>query len=75
VQRHDELGQLGRVFQRMVHEIYTREQQFKTQLHTLRIEVDEAKRAREVAEIAESKTFQKLQEEAKAMRNQRNTPN
>ncbi|MEH2191908.1 MAG: DUF3365 domain-containing protein [Nostoc sp.] len=75
VQRHDELGQLGRVFQRMVHEISTREQQFKQQLHTLRIEVDEAKRALEVAEIAESKTFQKLQEEAKAIRNKRNAPN
>ncbi|MFN6488019.1 MULTISPECIES: DUF3365 domain-containing protein [unclassified Nostoc] len=75
VQRHDELGQLGRVFQRMVHEISAREQQFRHQLHTLRIEVDEAKRAREVAEIAESKTFQKLQEEAKAMRNKRNNQN
>ncbi|MBE8998141.1 DUF3365 domain-containing protein [Nostoc sp. LEGE 12447] len=75
VQRHDELGQLGRVFQRMVHEISAREQQFRQQLHTLRIEVDEAKRAREVAEIAESKTFQKLQEEAKEIRNKRNTPN
>jgi methyl-accepting chemotaxis protein len=75
VQRHDELGQLGRVFQRMVHEISAREQQFKQQLHTLRIEVDEAKRAREVAEIAESKTFQKLQEEAKVIRKKRNTPN
>jgi methyl-accepting chemotaxis protein len=75
VQRHDELGQLGRVFQRMVHEISAREQQFKQQLYTLRIEVDEAKRAREVAEIAESQTFQKLQEEAKIIRNKRNTPN
>ncbi|WP_335018294.1 c-type heme family protein [Nostoc sp.] len=75
VQRHDELGQLGRVFQHMVHQISAREQQFKQQLHTLRIEVDEAKRAREVAEIAESKTFQKLQEEAKAIRNKRNAPN
>lgn len=74
VKRNDELGQMGRVFQRLVHEIYAREQQFKKQLQTLRIEVDEAKRAREVAEIAESKTFQKLQEEAKIMRNKRNAP-
>ncbi|MEH2075835.1 MAG: DUF3365 domain-containing protein [Nostoc sp.] len=74
VQRHDELGQLGRVFQRMVHEISVREQQFKQELHTLRIEVDEAKRVREVSEIAESKTFQKLQEEAKVIRSKRNNP-
>jgi HAMP domain-containing protein len=75
VKRNDELGQLGRVFQRMVHEIYAREQKFRQQLHTLRIEVDDAKRTRQVAEIAESETFQKLQEEAKAMRSKRGTAN
>ncbi|NDJ22601.1 DUF3365 domain-containing protein [Nostoc sp. B(2019)] len=75
VKRNDELGQLGRVFQRMMHEIYAREQKLKQQLHTLRIEVDDAKRARQVAEIAESTTFQKLQEEAKAMRSKRNAAN
>lgn len=73
VKRDDELGQLGRVFQRMVHEIYAREQQLKQQLQKLRLEIDDTKRARQVAEIAESETFQKLREEAKEMRNKRNT--
>jgi HAMP domain-containing protein len=71
--REDELGQLGRVFQRMVREIYAREQQLKQQLQKLRLEIDDAKRARQVAEIAESEGFQKLQEEAKEMRDRWNT--
>jgi methyl-accepting chemotaxis protein len=70
--RNDELGQLGRLFQRMVHEIYAREQQLRQQVQKLRLEIDEAKRARQVAEIEESETFQKLQEEAQAMRSIRN---
>lgn len=73
VKRNDELGQLGRVFQRMVHEIYAREQQLRQQVQKLRLEIDDVKRARQVAEIAESESFQKLQEEAKAMRNKRDT--
>lgn len=75
VKRGDELGQLGRVFQRMVHEISAREQQLKQQLQKLRLEIDDAKRVRQVAEIAESESFQKLQEEAKAMRNKRDAAN
>lgn len=73
--RNDELGQMGRVFQRMVHEIYAREQQLRQQVQKLLIEVDETKRARQVAEIAASETFQKLQEEARVMRNKRNAAN
>lgn len=70
--RNDELGQLGRVFQRMVREIYAREQQLRQQLQKLRLEIDENRRAQEVAEISESESFQKLREEARQIRNQRN---
>jgi methyl-accepting chemotaxis protein len=70
--RNDELGQLGRIFQRMVHGIYLREQQLRQQLQKLRLEIDETKRQRQVADIAESEAFQKLQEEAKEMRNRWN---
>jgi methyl-accepting chemotaxis protein len=66
--RDDELGQLGRVFQHMVREIHAREQQLRQQLQKLRLEIDDSKRARQVAEIAETEAFQKLQEEAKEMR-------
>ena len=73
--RTDELGQLGRVFQKMVREVYAREQQLRQQVQKLRIEIDEAKRARQVAEIAETESFQKLQQEAREMRNKRNAAN
>jgi HAMP domain-containing protein len=67
--RTDELGQLGRVFQRMVQEVYAREQHLKQQVQELRIEIDEAKRVRQVAEIAETEYFQNLRQEAKDIRN------
>jgi hypothetical protein len=56
----------------MVHGIYLREQQLRQQLQKLRLEIDETKRQRQVADIAESEAFQKLQEEAKEMRNRWN---
>lgn len=58
--RQDALGQLGRVFQRMAREVYAREQSLKQQLQELRIQIDEAKKAREVAEITESDYFRQL---------------
>lgn len=58
--RSDSLGQLGRVFQRMAREVYAREQSLKQQLQELRIQIDDAKKAREVAEITESDYFRQL---------------
>jgi adenylate cyclase len=66
--RTDELGQLARVFQNMAHEVYIREQRLKQQVQELRIEIDEVKRVREVAEITESEYFQRLQERAQKIR-------
>jgi methyl-accepting chemotaxis protein len=67
-QRTDELGQLGRVFQKMVREVCDREQQLSAQLQQLRVEIDQTKRIHEVEEIAESDYFQKLQQTAKEIR-------
>ena len=67
-QRPDELGQLARVFQRMAREVYAREQRLKQQVQQLRIEIDEVKKARQVAEITETEYFQQLQEHAAQMR-------
>ncbi|BAY07786.1 c-type heme family protein [Calothrix sp. NIES-2098] len=67
-QRTDELGQLGRVFQKMAREVCDREQQLSEQVEQLRVEIDQAKRIHQVAEIAESDYFQKLQQAAKEMR-------
>ncbi len=76
-QRTDELGQLGRVFQKMVREVYDREahrrhreQQLSEQLQQLQVEIDSSKVITQVAEIAESDYFQKLQKTAKEIRNQ-----
>ncbi|MBD2603792.1 DUF3365 domain-containing protein [Scytonema hofmannii FACHB-248] len=76
-QRTDELGQLGRVFQKMVREVCDREahrrhreQQLSEQLQQLQVEIDSSKVITQVAEIAESDYFQKLQKTAKEIRNQ-----
>jgi DNA-binding response OmpR family regulator len=66
--RPDSLGQLARVFQRMAREVYAREQRLKQQLQELRIELSEARQARQVAEITETDYFRQLQAEAQNLR-------
>jgi CRP/FNR family transcriptional regulator, cyclic AMP receptor protein len=66
--RTDALGQLARVFQRMVREVYAREQSLKQQVAELRIEIDEVKKTQQVAEITDTDYFQRLQEKAQAFR-------
>jgi two-component system cell cycle response regulator len=66
--RTDALGQLARVFSRMASEIYAREQRLKQQVQQLRIELDEARQARQVAEITESDYFQQLEAKAQDLR-------
>lgn len=68
IQRNDELGQLARVFENMAREVYAREQRLKQQLQDLRIEVDEAKKARQVAEITETDYFRELSQKAQRLR-------
>ena len=67
--RSDELGQLALVFQEMARQVYAREQQLKQQVQQLRIEIDQERRAREVAEITESEYFQQLLGKADELRN------
>jgi HAMP domain-containing protein len=62
-QRSDELGQLARVFQHMAQEVKQREAQLKQQVTELRIEIDHAKREREVQQVTQSDYFQELQAE------------
>lgn len=66
--RGDALGQLARVFQRMAEEVYAREERLKQQVQELRIQIDDAKKAREVAEITETDYFRDLQERARQLR-------
>ena len=69
--RTDALGHLARVFQSMAREVYAREQRLKQQLQELRIEVDEAKKARQVAEITETEYFRELRQRARKLRQAR----
>ena len=62
--RTDALGQLARVFQRMVREVYAREESLKRQVAELRIEIDEAKKTQQVAEIIDTDYFQQLRQKA-----------
>jgi DNA-binding response OmpR family regulator len=66
--RGDALGQLARVFQRMAGEVYAREERLRQQVQELRIQIDESKKAREVAEITETDYFRTLQEKARQLR-------
>lgn len=70
-ERPDALGQLARVFQRMAREVYAREQKLKQEVQQLRIEIDEAKKARQVAEITETDYFQQLQEKVRRLRSKK----
>jgi len=66
--RNDELGQLARVFQHMVREVDTREKRLKQQVAELRIEIDEVKKARQVADITETEYFKELRKKAHQLR-------
>lgn len=62
-ERSDELGNLARKFQLMAHHVQQRESQLKQQLVELTIEIDQAKRQRDVAQITSSDYFQDIQNE------------
>jgi hypothetical protein len=67
-ERGDELGQLSRIFQKMAHEVITREKKLREQVAQLKIEVDEAKKSAEVKQIVETEYFQDLKQRAAEMR-------
>jgi DNA-binding response OmpR family regulator len=67
-QGEDGLEQLARVFQRMANEVYQREQRLMKQVQLLQIELDEARQAKQVAEITESEYFQELQAKVQELR-------
>jgi DNA-binding response OmpR family regulator len=66
--RPDELGQLARVFERMAREVAAREEQLKQQIQVLSIEIDQAKKTRQVSEITDTEYFQQLRRKAKELR-------
>jgi two-component system, cell cycle response regulator len=52
----------------MAREVHAREQRLKQEVQQLRIEIDEARTARQVAEITETDYFQDLQRKADQLR-------
>jgi DNA-binding response OmpR family regulator len=67
-ERPDELGTLARVFQTMAREVRAREERLIAQVRELRIEIDEQRQAKQVAEITESEFYQHLSAEAEELR-------
>jgi two-component system cell cycle response regulator len=67
-EREDALGQLARVFQKMARQVDAREQSLRQQVQELQIEIDEAKKARQVAEITETEYFRDLCAKAQRLR-------
>ena len=68
LKRADEFGFLSKIFQNMAQSIQLREDKLKKRLQALQIEIDNAKEAKEVAEIVETEYFQKLREKARSFR-------
>ncbi len=66
----DETETMDRVFRSMVDKVYKREQILRQQVHELKIEIDQAKRQKQVGEIVESEFFQELRTKARKMREQ-----
>jgi len=66
----DEIQTLQSVFQGMVDKVYKREQTLRRTVEELKIQVDEAKRKKQVDEIVETEFFQSLREKADKLRAQ-----
>lgn len=68
VARDDQLGQLARVFQRMVAQVKQREETLKRQVEELKIEIDQSRRVQQVSQITQTEYFQDLKRKAKQIR-------
>lgn len=64
----DDMGQLVRVFLKMAEQVRMRHQKLKMQVRELHIEIDETKRASNVAEITENEHFQQLQKKIQKLK-------
>jgi len=73
--RPDALGNLARLVRRMGAEVATRERRLRQQVQQLTIEIDERKKAAQVAEITESDYFRELQERARGFSPRRSQTN
>jgi methyl-accepting chemotaxis protein len=72
-QRPDEIGDTARVLEKMTSEVRKREDKLTSEVRALRIQVDEARKVRQVAEITESDYFQDLKAKINALKNRPST--
>lgn len=66
--RDDALGMLARRFETMAREVLAREARLREQVRELRIEIDQARQARQVAEITDTDFFRDLRGRAAELR-------
>ena len=66
--RTDALGVLARRFMSMAREVQAREDRLREQVRELKIEIDEARQARQVAEITDTDFFRDLRDRAANLR-------
>ena len=62
--RHDEFGALAGTFQRMAREVATRERLLRSEVASLRIEIDASRRDRQVADVTGSAYYRRLTADA-----------
>ncbi|MBU0496039.1 MAG: cell wall metabolism sensor histidine kinase WalK [Chloroflexi bacterium] len=67
----DEISSLAQVFDLMIDKVREREESLKRQVQELRIEIDEVKKAKQVAEITDTDYFRDLRDRAKTLRKTR----
>ncbi|MBA3534559.1 MAG: HAMP domain-containing protein [Ardenticatenales bacterium] len=70
----DEIDILAQVFAGMVNKVHQREKTLRRHVEELKIEIDEAKRERQVSEIVDTDFFQDLQAKADLMRTREQRP-
>jgi DNA-binding response OmpR family regulator len=66
--RDDALGQLARVFRHMALEVQARQERLREQVRELRVEIDEVRQEKKVAEITDSDYFKSLHSQADTLR-------
>ena len=67
----DEVTDLARVFKQMAQAVKMRETKLREQVAALKIEIDDSKKAEEVAQITDSDSFRELQDKISKMRAKR----
>jgi HAMP domain-containing protein len=65
---NDEMYTLASVFKRMAAQVYRREASLKETISQLRIEINEARKSKEVAEVVDSDYFKSIQKQSREIR-------